>query len=301
MGMFRNRGSGRKAKDRRQAPRDTRSGRVGFFDLADLATYRRAQNEAVIRGLCRTAYLGEGAALCRVLGRYKMFVDTRDVGLAPHLMLDGYWEMWHTEALVANTRAGMKVVDVGANLGYFTVLLADLVGPAGTVHAFEPNPLLARKLSDSLEVNGFAARSTVHPVALSDMAGAAGLAASDDQPKNATLVPADAPNARFPIEMRRMDADPDLLDADLIKIDVEGAEQAVWAGMEGVLAQGRSMTIVVEFAACRYPDPGGFLDELTAQGFGLNLITFEEGVVPMTREALLNQPAFEDQLILLRR
>ncbi len=52
-----------------------------------------------------------------------------------------------------------------------------------------------------------------------------------------------------------MDADPDLLDADLIKIDVEGAEQAVWAGMEGVLTQGRSMTIGVEFAACRYPDP----------------------------------------------
>ncbi len=73
-----------------------------------------------MRALCESAYLGDETALCRVLGRYKMFVDTSDNSLSPHLMLDGYWEMWLTEALARAIRPGMTVVDVGANLGYFT-------------------------------------------------------------------------------------------------------------------------------------------------------------------------------------
>ena len=43
-----------------------------------------------MRCLCQSAYLGGDSALCRALGRYKIFVDTQDVGLSSHIMLDGY-------------------------------------------------------------------------------------------------------------------------------------------------------------------------------------------------------------------
>jgi hypothetical protein len=43
-----------------------------------------------------------------------MYVDSQDFGLSPHLMLDGYWEMWVTEALVSLVRPGMVVADIGA-------------------------------------------------------------------------------------------------------------------------------------------------------------------------------------------
>ncbi|WP_204307571.1 hypothetical protein, partial [Enterobacter hormaechei] len=66
----------------------------------------RTENEAAIRSLCTNAYLGDGRALVRVLGRYKMFVDTRDVDIGAHLLLDGFWEMWVTELLPQLIRPG---------------------------------------------------------------------------------------------------------------------------------------------------------------------------------------------------
>jgi hypothetical protein len=94
-------------------------------------------------------------ALCRVLGRHKMYVDLRDTGFAPHLMFEGYWEYWITEFIWRNAKPGQVALDVGANHGYYTLLLADLVGPNGKVHAFEPNPRLAELLGQNIALNGY--------------------------------------------------------------------------------------------------------------------------------------------------
>ena len=142
-----------------------------FFDIWQLLSRPRADNEAELRGLCKTAYLGDHTALARVLGRYKMYVDTRDTSISSHLMMEGFWEMWVTEAMLRHVRPGMTVLDIGANLGYFTLLLADLVGPEGRVLAFEPNPEMAGRLRKSVAINGFAGRATVHQTALAGEAG----------------------------------------------------------------------------------------------------------------------------------
>ena len=85
------------------------------FALGKLRRANRFANEAAIRRLCSTVSVAEHTVLCRVLGRYKMFVDTTDVGLASHLMLDGFWEMWVTEAMLGFVRTGMTAVfDRGA-------------------------------------------------------------------------------------------------------------------------------------------------------------------------------------------
>src|SRR5918912_920802 len=85
-------------------------------------------------------------ALCRVLGRYKMYVDLRDTGFVPHLMFEGYWEYWITDFMWRNLGPGQVALDVGANHGYYTVLMSDLVGAQGMVRAFEPNPRLVELL-----------------------------------------------------------------------------------------------------------------------------------------------------------
>jgi hypothetical protein len=124
-----------------------RNGRLAAgapFEISQLLTHPRGQNEAIIRSLCRNAFLGNATSLCTVLGRYKMFVDSEDVGLSAHLLMDGYWEMWATEVMAQLIKPGMVVADVGANLGYYTVLMGELVGETGAVHAFEPNPAMTR-------------------------------------------------------------------------------------------------------------------------------------------------------------
>ena len=173
------------------------------FDLGELRTYPRARNEAAVRSLCQNAYLGDQTALCRVLGRYKAFVDTADTGLSSHLLLDGYWEMWVTEALLGFVREGMVAVDVGANLGYFTLLLADLCGSSGRVHAFEPNPALLDRLRRTLAVNGYGPRTRVHGVPLSDEDGrAVELVVPGGEPKNGHIVAAGLSDAGSSVALR---------------------------------------------------------------------------------------------------
>lgn len=272
-----------------------------LFPLAQLDIKQRARNEAVIRGLCANAYLGGDTLLCRVLGRYKMYVDAGDVGLSSHLLLDGYWEMWLTEALAEVVQPGMTVCDIGANLGYFTLLMADLVGPGGKVHAFEPNPLIAERLMRSVAVNGFHGRVSVHADALSDADAAYRLRIPQNEPKNAHLVPDDGSADGLPLRARRLDSYAEIGVPDVVKIDADTSEQAIWRGMAGILAAGRPLTVFLEFAAARYADAGAFLDELLAHGLSLAWLTLDDGIEAVDRAQVLQAPPFEDVMLVLRR
>jgi FkbM family methyltransferase len=268
-----------------------------LFEVADLASGNRSDNEARIRDLCFNAWLGNATSLCRVLGRYKMFIDTDDVGLSTHLLLDGYWEMWTTEAMQRLVKPGLTVVDVGANLGYFTLLLGELVGPTGEVHAFEPNPAMVSRLRRSVAVNGFADRTRIHAVALAADAGQAGFTVPPGEPKNGhlTTVPGDG----IPVTLQRLDSLEIL--PDFIKIDVEGSEELVWRGMAGILAARRPLTILIEFVLDRYADPALFLDEILRHGFRLSRLDPDLGVLQVTCEAVLAANPTADQILVLVR
>jgi FkbM family methyltransferase len=267
----------------------------------------RSDNEDLIRARCATAYLGNETALCRVLGRYKMFVDTEDTGLSAHLMLDGYWEMWLTEAFSDIVRPGMTVADIGANLGYFSLLLADLVGPEGRVHAVEPNLALAARLTKSAQANGFERVIRVHTDALGDVEGQCfHFIIPPTDPKNGHMIPASAEtavNATDLISARRADSLAELTEVDVVKIDADTAERAIWRGMRGIFDKGRPMTVILEFTAERYADTGAgaFVDEILAEGFSLARVDPAAGIMEWPKEAILSFPANEDQLLLLRR
>lgn len=273
-------------------------------DVRRLKPASRYRREAAIRGACHTAYLGDHTALCRILARYKMFVDTRDVGLATHLMLEGYWEMWVTEVIISLMREGMVAADIGANIGYFTLLMADLAGPSGRVHAFEPNPRLAELLNKSVAVNGFASRVDVHRLALSAQnEGVMTLIVPAGEPKNGHLVDVGdnlPPNGQH-VPVARLDGRTEWADIEFAKIDVEGAEELVWAGMQGLLDNGRLKTVILEFTPGRYENPGNFLQALLAPGFSLARIDYVGGIVEIgTQDVLAGDPR-EDVMLVLRR
>ena len=264
----------------------------------------RPQAEAAIRARCATAYLHDTDALCWALGRYRMVVDTADIGLSTYLMLDGYWEIWVTEVVAGLIRPGMSVVDCGANLGYYTLLAADRVGPNGCVHAIEPNPALARRLRRSLTINGFADRTTLHEVALADRPLDVAFRIPADEPKNGHIAELPADEAAGQADCIAVPALP--LDTvignaavDFVKVDVEGAEEALWRGMRGILARGRPLTVLLEFNLARYADPAGFLDGIAGHGFRLQRIDETDGARPVSREAVLAGPAMADQMLLL--
>jgi len=293
---------------------DLRLRRPGLrlMTLEALHGMRRHRAEAAIRHLCATVRLDDATTLCRVLGRYKMFVDTADLGLSPHLMLDGYWEMWVTEAILATVRPGMVAVDAGANLGYFTLLLADIVGREGRVHGFEPNPHIMRLLDRSVRLNGFAGRVRLHDAPLAASSGLpVRLVVPAGEPKNAYLSPhppgAEPPCAEPPgalgHDLRTLCLDDAIGEGrlDFVKIDVEGAEREVWRGMRRIVARGQKLAIFLEFVTERHPSPDAFLAEFAASGFAIARIEPKRGMARVSAREILAAPADQDQMLALTR
>jgi FkbM family methyltransferase len=264
-----------------------------------LATWPRNLLEKAIRRRVQTAYLGDGLVLARILGRHKIFLRSSDRGFACHVMLDGFWEMWLTQFLAQKVKPGMTVVDVGANYGYYTLLMGDAVGETGQVIAVEPNPDAAALLGQSVALNGFGLRTRLVPQALGAELGMAMLFVPDAEPKNALLVPqTDLPGGRTQeVPVTTFDAlAVDGRRIDLIKIDAEGAEQAIVAGMHEVLARDRP-TLVLEYNAARYADPNGFLEGLLALYSDARELTGDGHLVPIDAPSVTDQGPRLDRLL----
>ena len=67
------------------------------------------------------------------------------------MIMDGFWEYWLTKYFAEQIKPGDTVIDIGANLGYYTLLAGDLVTATGRVVAVEPNPLVFELLSKSVK------------------------------------------------------------------------------------------------------------------------------------------------------
>ncbi len=269
------------------------------------APSRRAL-EAAVRSRCQAMPLDAHTALCRVLGRYKMLVDTRDLGLAPHLMLDGYWEMWCTQFMLRRIRPGQVAWDVGANLGYYALLMADLVGRDGHVLALEPNPRLAKLCGQTLALNGHWHNAEVRRIAAAAESGATlRFRTTFSDPKNGRLLAPDDAEAsgsdddtlEIAVPTMRLD---DLGDGpvDFLKIDVEGAEEMVWAGMQRLLDRSPDITVLMEFNAGRCRAAEATLAEIAAR-FPLRELTLKGPVAEVTAAEILRRT--EDTLLVLTK
>src|SRR5205823_14944097 len=78
----------------------------------ELKTLGRYQLENRCRALANPVYLGDWTALCRILGCYKLYLDTADTRFGSHGLLEGYWEIWVTVFLARHLGAQMIGIDV---------------------------------------------------------------------------------------------------------------------------------------------------------------------------------------------
>jgi FkbM family methyltransferase len=170
-------------------------------------------------------------------------------------------------------KPGGSVVDVGANIGYNTVYAAHLVGPAGRVVAIEPAPDNLRVLRENVAANRLA-NVTVHAVAAGRADEVRDLYLRGDVSAVNSLYPDSMYAEVTGIEQVRVTPLDDLVefDPDLVKIDVEGAELDVIAGMPRML-RNRAMQLLVEWhprlqEAAGYP-PDALPRALVDQGFEL--------------------------------
>lgn len=199
-----------------------------------------------------------------VVGEQALVLDVTEFTAGPLYFCGSTYEPVTTRQLTGLLRPGHVFVDIGANHGYFTLLAASLVGPAGRVAAFEPNPHVFEQLRRHVQLNHFADRVRLESCALADrcedgarlyvsqVAGNSGL--SSLTPNAAALSSRDlSESATVPVPVDTFDhwlAASRVFDGlpaiDLVKIDVEGAEARVIAGMAETLATGRIRALIVE-------------------------------------------------------
>jgi len=255
-----------------------------FKQLVD-ADMPREQLEQWCRERAMALPVNEEWILCRVLGKYRMLGRADDIALMPHLALDGIWEPWVTMAITRHVRSGMHCLDVGACYGYYSVLLADLVGSDGTVEAWEP--WHGAVLEANVALNGASVR-----VRRSPMGKGTYWAQEPERSSlgfiNAGCVHLDTrKTGRGPLQ----GAVPVTQPVDFIKVDVEGSEGDVWEALEPVIEASPVLTVCLEFAPSRHAQPTAFLLGLKNRGFALGTVgedgtpracNLEEALVPDT-------------------
>lgn len=159
----------------------------------------------------------------------------------------GTYQRHVTRALQASVKPGMVAYDLGAHIGYFSLILTRLVGPGGKVFAFEPDPSNLRALRHNLAVNKGRNVKVVPSVVADESApvlfatfqfSSVSHIATTRTPGDATLV--EVPSVRLDDFVYR-DGNPP---PSVIKIDVEGAEARVFAGAERLLKTARPVVVV---------------------------------------------------------
>jgi len=191
-------------------------------------------------------------------------------------MYAGSFERDESKIVRQILRAGMTFVDVGANVGYYTALAARLVGPTGSVFAFDPSEYAFPRLSRMIEVNRLTNVQAIK-CGLAETPGERLLfGAVDDHHYDihtATMVPDGNPH-RTLVRTDTLDRIAEQLNIkkiDLMKIDVDGFEPLVLQGAAGLIAQGRISHILFECTEYRFKEmntsTAEIMERLRSQGF----------------------------------
>lgn len=246
-------------------------------------------------------YLGDSTALVRTVFGRKMYVDTRDTVVAPHLLLDGDWEPWIREFLDRVLQPGMSFIDVGAHLGWYTLFAKDRVGSQGHVVAFEPNEGHVELLRRSMMINGFS--GDVVSGACSDTSGLAPYYCVPQYSGNGAIT--DSLDAACGSTVRCVRLDRWFSKtADFVKIDAEGHEPAVLRGMTDLFSKRPSLQLLVEHhAPAGAPETFGReveeLKKLVAMGFRMGVVEHDSHLSEVSVDELARVP--DSQMLYLAR
>ncbi len=176
---------------------------------------------------------------------HKMFLDPEDsLGLSTR----GSFEPFETEVVKREVKKGDVVLDIGANIGYYTLIFAKLVGEEGKVFAFEPDPDNFVLLKKNIETNGYQNVILVQK-AVTNKSVNIRLYLSEDNKGDHRIY--NSHENRKSIEVEAVSLDDYFKDyhgnIDFIKMDIQGAEGQAIQGMSNLLKKQQGIKIITEF------------------------------------------------------
>lgn len=251
----------------------------------------------------------------------KMWIDVNDPSPAMRKTFQIYgMNLVHEEATTALFRSvakpGNVVLDLGANIGYFALLAAKLVGPGGRVFAFEPEPRNFGYLTKNIELNGYR-NIQAFQKAVSDKNGSTDLYVCSYDSGHHTIHQYEGIEAyrrgraseKQAVRIETVALDDFLKDktdcVDVIKMDVEGAEALALAGMRNTLNKNRHVRVLLEFFPLLMKkmgsDPRVYAESLLNDfGFSIYAIGHEYSL-ENTERGLIRVRTFDELMALLER
>lgn len=207
---------------------------------------------------------------------YSLYVRTPDRLAAALLCKYSMASSLEAELYRARIKPGMTVLEIGANVGFFTLLFSGLAGEQGRVLAFEPDPSNFRLLEKSAAESG-RANITCRQAAVSDRSGTLKLFISEENRGDHRVY--DCGDGRGCVDVQAASID-EVLGAggraDFIKMDIQGAEYRALLGMERTVRNSPGLAMLCEFSPGLIrkagDSPAALLEKLSEYGFGLSYL-----------------------------
>lgn len=242
----------------------------------------------LLRAKSKTRYVER-----EILGN-KMYLDLKDPGISSDLLRDGIREPFLTESVQREIKEGDVVVDIGANIGYYALQEARLVGDSGKVYAIEPVPENAELLKRNIELNNC---SNIEVFQL-----AVGAANKSDYiyvtnyRNTAAMIKTQSSIDKVPVQVTTLDKFLQGRRApDLIRMDVEGYEVEIVKGMTKLLGSNKPLKLVVEVHPLYYvtrQKRNDFLETLKQSRFEVKWAIYEPYPA-----SLLSEPIFVRKVV----
>jgi len=194
--------------------------------------------------------------------------------IACYLHLFGIWEPDLTAYICKNLKPGKTFVDVGSNIGYYSILASTLVGKNGSVISIEASPKIYDVLQSNVRLNPFASNIETRNLAIADKPGKTSVYLGPDGNLGSTTT-SESLKWKFPYRNYSLEAqvnavaldsllEPnDLENVQMIKIDVEGTEREVINGLVEVIKSGApDLEILIELTPLWWSKPKPTIEEV---------------------------------------
>ncbi len=190
--------------------------------------------------------LARGPRTHAVMDGLTIYVNPEDRYLTAAALRFGY-EPVLTKVFLENVHEGDTVIDIGANIGYYSMLAAKKVGPRGRVIAFEPDPQAFSILKRNMEVNGFT-NIVAEQKAVSNARGTLKLYIAPQNLGDHRIFPSEESRQEIAVQAVALDQYlPAAGAVHFIKVDTQGAESVIFEGMQRTLRRHKNVRLAAEF------------------------------------------------------
>ena len=258
-------------------------------------------------------YIGDGRLLVKPTWGGRMIIPADDLSITPQFALDGIIEPPLTRYFMRTLLPGQRVVDVGAHVGYFSVLAGYLVGETGRVIAVEANSDLIPYLTDNLSLNYMRGWCRVEEKAAYSENGALAFSIALQFPGNSSIHPHseeykshyDDTCTKQDVVAARLDSIlKDDLPIDLLKLDIEGGEYQALLGLGDLLCRDKIRAVVMEvnrmMAQDDYPKFCRALTALAFRGAAFHGLNDDGEPIPIDLDGVLESGSCANLLMIPR-